>query len=1528
MKQRLFTLCLALVAVTLSTMAQTNVTINNTNFPDQEFRNFLLSQDYGADGVISSDELMTITSLNVNGENIEDLSGVKFFTRLQELDCSLNPLTSLDVSQNTNLKNLKCSHTSIASLDVSQNKNLRILTCGDTEITSLDVSTNTNLEELYCNCEYRFGRLKSLTLSANLLKLKIISICGQDIAGKDMDHLVYYLPKANNGGTIYVISSYSQEDNVITAAQVQTAKNKGWEVKAQFDNSYVDWPGEHGLQIIRRHFPSYEFRQFLHSRPFGEDSYITNEELAEVTEINLNDTFNWTVKDATGIGHFPALKYLTCSDNKLTSLDVSKNTNLEKLYCGDNSLEALDVSKNTKLTYLSCRNNSLTSLDVSQNKALEELYCFGNNLTSLTISSTKNTALKMVACSKNNISGEAMTNLVNSLPVRPNNDGKFRVCRSDIGGTDNVITSAQVQTAVARGWSVLSYNGTTWENYNSVAINDTNFPNKEFRIFVRDSYDKNLSGSLSGPELTAVTTMDVSNMGISKLNGIEFFLALKKLYCRGNSLTSLDVSMNKELTYLTCRDNQLTSLDVSKNTKLTELYCYNNKLTKLNVSGATALKKVECYDNELSSLDVSGATALEKLYCYRNGLTSLNVSGATTLKVLSCYGNSLSSLDVSKNTALEELYCYNNNLTSLDVSKNTGLKKLTCHRNNISGTAMTNLVNSLPVRPDNDGVFRVCRTDNGDTDNVITSAQVQKAVAKGWRVMKYNGTSWVDINDVEINETNFPDEKFRKWIKLHSWADDDLLTADELAQVTSMDLHNKSIETLKGIEYFTALEELNCNSNNLTSLDVSQNTKLTSLQCISNTKLTSLNVSANTALTELSCSSCKLSSLDVSANTALTKLLCKDNNLESLDVSANKVLTNLSCGNNSLTSLDVSANAALTELYCHNNKLESLDVSALTELTQLRCYSNWLTSLDVTMNKKLVSLQCYANGLTSLKVSPENTALKTLYIYQNNIIVTAMDDLVNNLPTMPDNDGKFEVCSNSGEGNSISTDQVAVAKAKGWPAKKNNGEEYEGDNGKRLVEVSAGYYPKTWTLDGRYYDNNYIRDERREVKAYVSVSGDRIVYVQGLASNFPDAWIIGSLLGETVVFPSGQYVGTDDEGDEFLVGYDGDKITRDFRFAYDAEAKTLTQQTAYICENSNDGAELAYRGYWTHATLSAGELAPMTPVEAPDGLATESYKFNALQLSQDDELARKPYTVKVLAGFDEGFAYFKGFSDNTANLWAKGTLNWTDGTHATVTIPANQFMGTRYDQPYYMTALDDEGNEVDLVLNYDATTHTFTTGQTMVLDRSRIATQPYLMFKEVEMKMITDAAATPADPSIVFYFAYGSNPYLAFGVPTVDVEGNDMQTSKLYYRIYYKKDGVESVFTVTPGEYPNLEKSMNLIPYEYDDNSKILRGGNTFYINPTDEIRSWQAVGIQSVYQGGGEQRSSNIVWRSFAGDADGDSFLTTQDVDYVVRYITTGVEPYHFMRGAADANQDNKVNVADVVVIQNMRNKAVQQSE
>jgi len=72
---------------------------------------------------------------------------------------------------------------------------------------------------------------------------------------------------------------------------------------------------------------------------------------------------------------------LECNDNKLTSLDISKNTALQGLVC--NNLTSLDVSRNTALTYLDCSGSydkigQLTTLDVSKNTALTELYCSHN----------------------------------------------------------------------------------------------------------------------------------------------------------------------------------------------------------------------------------------------------------------------------------------------------------------------------------------------------------------------------------------------------------------------------------------------------------------------------------------------------------------------------------------------------------------------------------------------------------------------------------------------------------------------------------------------------------------------------------------------------------------------------------------------------------------------------------------------------------------------------------------------------------------------------------------------------------------------------------------------------------------------------------------------------------------------------------------------------------------------------------------------------------------------------------------------
>ena len=255
-------------------------------------------------------------------------------------------------------------------------------------------------------------------------------------------------------------------------------------------------------------------------------------------------------------------------------------------------------------------------------------------------------------------------------------------------------------------------------------------------------------------------------------------------------------------------------------------------------------------------------------------------------------------------------------------------------------------------------------------------------------------------------QTYVPDDNFEQALIDLGYDDvlDDYVITDSINTVTVLNVENDSISDLTGIENFTALTNLNCSRNQLTSLDMSSNTALTELICHSNdltsldvsnntsltnlrcafNDLTSLDVSSNTALTELICNGNQLTSLDVSANIALDDFRCYNNSLTSLDVSSNTVLTKLLCGNNSLTSLDVSSNTALIKLICDGNQLTSLDVSANTALDDFRCYNNSLTSLDVSSNTSLTNLSCYNNPLTSLDVS-SNTALTELKCNQNQL---------------------------------------------------------------------------------------------------------------------------------------------------------------------------------------------------------------------------------------------------------------------------------------------------------------------------------------------------------------------------------------------------------------------------------------------------------------------------------------------------------------------------------------------------------------
>lgn len=252
------------------------------------------------------------------------------------------------------------------------------------------------------------------------------------------------------------------------------------------------------------------------------------------------------------------------------------------------------------------------------------------------------------------------------------------------------------------------------------------------------------------------------------------------------------------------------------------------------------------------------------------------------------------------------------------------------------------------------------------------------------------GTAREAVAELPINEENFPDEEFRKYV-IHIDLDrNGTLSQREIDSETQISqLGTPGVRNYKGIEYFTNLRILRV-STTTEELDLSKNTKLEYLQIYNCETLTHLDI--NTNLKELRMERVGLTNLDISKLVELEHLWVVDMPLKSLDVSQNTKLTWLFCRGCQLSSLDVSQNAQLEELSCPDNLIKSLELGEKAKLIDMDCSKNQLTSLDVSKCPKLEALWCSDNQLASLDVS-QNKELMEVVCYNNNITTF---DLANN----------------------------------------------------------------------------------------------------------------------------------------------------------------------------------------------------------------------------------------------------------------------------------------------------------------------------------------------------------------------------------------------------------------------------------------------------------------------------------------------------------------------------------------------------
>ncbi len=516
------------------------------NIPDANFKAYLVGNsdiNTNGDDEIQVAEAAAFTgAIHCRNKSISDFTGIEAFTALTQFECGFNALKSLDVSKNTALRELYCDYNYLTSLDLSNNtalisfdcsgnqftnldisKNIALtgLSCVTNKLSSLDVSQNTALNILKCS----FNELKSLDLSKNIsltdLECSDNQLMSLDVSNNNALTVLYcnnnYLASLNvaNGNNQNMYKMFAEFNANLSCIQHDIGFNpetepcgseRGW-----CKDDETAWSVSCGDEIVN--IPDSNFKAYLLEKSsinINGDDEIQVSEAAAFTGVIYCDGRN--ISDLTGIEAFTALISLDCSDNQITSLDVSKNAALFNLYCQKNRLTSLDISGNTALERLYCHDNNLTNLDISNNPALEYLRCWRNQLTSF--KKPDSSVLREFYIAYNKLT---------SIDVPNSPDLKLFSC------SGNQLTSLDVS--------------------------------KNTALEKLYCYDNNLTSL----DISNNTSLELLWCHNNQLTGLDISgnSTLTELQCNGNQLAALDVSNNKDLKFLDCSVNQLTSLNVA-----------------------------------------------------------------------------------------------------------------------------------------------------------------------------------------------------------------------------------------------------------------------------------------------------------------------------------------------------------------------------------------------------------------------------------------------------------------------------------------------------------------------------------------------------------------------------------------------------------------------------------------------------------------------------------------------------------------------------------------------------------------------------------------------------------------------------------------------------------------------------------------------------------------------------------------------------------------------------------------------------
>ena len=385
--------------------------------------------------------------------------------------------------------------------------------------------------------------------------------------------------------------------------------------------------------------------------------------------------------------------------------------------------------------------------------------------------------------------------------------------------------------------------------------------------------------------------------------------------------------------------------------------------------------------------------------------------------------------------------------------------------------------------------------------------------------------------------------------------------------------------------------------------------------------------------------------------------------------------------------------------------------------------------------------------------------------------------------------------------------------------------------------VSGTYY----TAEGSaYYAGN--EDATGYIPSIeVVVEGDNVA-ITGLSIYIPTGTINGKKEGNVITFASGQSLGTvQSQGysvELFLLGTADGKTPSDITFEWDSEAGTLTAGTMLAECTSATSLQPQPIAFWQKAIFTATKPEKPDTVTVPENLELKEYAMTYT------DYQKNPGSGSAFIGIDGNDVYMVGFSTYLPEAAVKGTKEGN-----TVTFAPNQYLGAYgpYDVYFVTGAVFEYNADQD---TYTASSEVYSLAGGKYIDRYTSG---------LVLKGVVEKAVMPANPSIKGLKKDQSYGYVVqFDVPCVDVNGEGLVASKLYYELFTDIDGTVAPLTFTPATHTYLEEELTIIPFGFTENYDFY--GSAIYLNDLYSA-DWDKLGIKSIYYGCDEATATEIQW-------------------------------------------------------------------